>query len=124
MGIRRAEAGFSSAFWVSVHDKFGNQLPHSAPEVKCTLEGPEKIEAVVIPHQAGLYRVSYWARQPGDYMLRVTCNGVLVLGTPKLLLVSPQRKRVAATMGEGFRTATCGHLATFRMAALDVTGEV
>ena len=121
-GIRRAEAGFSSAFWVSVHDKFGNLLPESTPEIKCSLTGPEQIDAVVIPHNHGIYRVSYWARQPGEYLISVTCNDVLVLGTPKKLVVATQRQHKSSSLGDGFRTATAGHPATFRMHAIDSTG--
>ena len=43
-GIRKAEAGYSSTFWVSVHDRYGNQLPESKPDIRCTLEGSEKVK--------------------------------------------------------------------------------
>ena len=92
-GFRKAEAGYSSTFWISVHDRYGNQLPESTPEIKCWLEGPERIEAVVMAYPRGVYRVSYWVRTAGVYSLTVTCDGTNVLGTPKLLSVAPQRKQ-------------------------------
>ncbi|CAG9461239.1 unnamed protein product [Pedinophyceae sp. YPF-701] len=122
-GIRKAEAGISGAFWVSTHDKYGNQLRDGSARIECRMTGPEELDAVVINHGDGTYRVSYWARQAGTYRMVILCNDVQVLGTPRTVIVSPPKSRRTAYVGEGFRTALVGHPATFRARLLDQSGE-
>lgn len=123
-GLRTGIAGAPANFYMSIHDKFGNQCERGVAKVKLSLEGPEDIQGVVADNDDGTYRLSYWARRAGNYLIKVTCDGQHVLGTPRKIVVeqgdSGDRRWFKA--GDGFRGAMAGDLAVFRIQTIDAEG--
>lgn len=124
-GLRGGIAGAPANFYISIHDKYGNQCEKGVAKIKLTLEGPEAMQGVVQDNDDGTYRLSYWARRAGMYLIRITCEGQFILGTPRKITVEQgsATDRRWFHDGDGFRGATVGELATFSFQSMDVENQ-